>query len=90
MDDQMATVPVDAKSKAAMTPEQRAIRRVLVRALWTADTGKVAGDKAAAKAAYAEAKAAYVAKAGKVLRMIESRGATITLSASAQDAADED
>jgi len=90
MDDQMDDVAVDAASKSAMTPEQRAIRRLMARVMWSADTGKFTGDKAEMKAAYAEARAAYTAKAGKILRMMERKGATITLPVSAHEAAEEE
>lgn len=77
--------------RAGLTPEQRAMRRLVARALWAVDSGKTVGaDKADAKAAFAEVRATYQAKAGKLVRMIERRGVTFTLPVAEEAAAEED
>lgn len=69
--------------------DDKELLRAVARAMFAAET-EGSQDKDARKAAYKEAKSDMVKRARKLVRLLERRGVTMTVTAKAADASDDD
>lgn len=72
-------------TETSKTPEERRLRFILAQSVWRAQKGPdLPSDAEERKAAWEQDKTAELQKAMRLMRMLENRGVTLTLSSDAE------